>query len=129
MRPFYRKFASMVLVRFFNLTICAKKKRKATDGDDLDPLHRMNKVTPMPLSPLSVMSPKLAPDFRLKPDVKTVDNNDKEAFRSEESEEEETPTYTWQELASLFDYFFLWLFGAVLVVITTVILALLYAGY
>ena len=129
MRLFYRKFASTVLVPFFDLTICAKKKRKGTQGDERDPPHHVSKVTPMPSRPLSVMSGKLASDLRIKTDVKTVDICGKEAFGNDESEEQEIPTYTWQELASLFDYFFLWLFGAVLVVVTTVILSLLYADY
>ena len=129
MSRFYRKFASTILVPFFNLNFCAKKKQKVTHGDDLDPPHYVNKATPVPSRSTSVTSLKLPPSPRLKTDVKIVDNSSKEVFGSDESEEEEIPTYTWQELASLFDYFFLWLFGAVLVVITTVILALLYVDY
>ena len=75
------------------------------------------------------MSRKLPLEHSFMGDVKIVLANGKESLGSDEIEEEQTPTYTWQELASLFDCFFLWLFGGILVVLTTVIMSLLYADY
>ena len=43
--------------------------------------------------------------------------------------EETDPIYTWQEIAVLLDYLFLWLFAVNLIIVSTVILSLLYAKY
>ena len=83
----------------------------------------------MPSRPVTVMSRKLPLDQKLNGDIKIVDVSSKEPFGSDKTEEETTSTYTWQELASLFDWFFLWLFAAALVILTTVFISLLYADY
>ena len=129
MSRFYRKLASTVLIPLFNLNICAKNKQRDVHEDELNPPQHVNKVSPMPSRPIFVMSRELTSDYRLETDVQTMDVNGEEAFGGSDSKEKEIPTYTWQELAIWFDYFFLWLFGVVLVVITTVILALLYVDY
>ena len=125
----YRKFATTMLVPFSNFINCNKKKQEHTHGDESGRPHHVTKVTPMPPGPVTAMSRKLPLEHSFMGDVKIVLANGKESLGSDEIEEEQTPTYTWQELASLFDCFFLWLFGGILVVLTTVIMSLLYADY
>ena len=132
MSPFYRKFASNVLVPFYRLTTWKKNKSKVGHEDDLDPQGGENSWKTEPLSLVSSTSQNDKTEDRGKNgSVKTVRGVDVHgAFGSDDGKEvEETPTYTWQELSVLFDYFFLWLFGTILAVLTTVIFALLYAEY
>jgi len=128
--PFYRKFASAVLVPFSQLTHCGKKKTKVAHGDDLDPPAYTNKVAPLPSPPKLVASQEPTRVFYLSGDSKSASITEvEEIYGSDDSEEEITPTYTWRELSALLDYFCLWMFGAVLVIITTVIFGLMYASY
>ena len=132
MSSFYRKFASNVLVPFYRLTTWKKNKTKVGHGDDLDPHGGENSLKTEPLRLVSSTSQNDKTEDRDRNDsVKTVRGLDVlGAFGSDDGKEvEETPTYTWQELSVLFDYFFLWLFGAILAVLTTAIFALLYADY
>ena len=48
---------------------------------------------------------------------------------SDEPGEATRRALTWQEIAFLLDYFFLWVFGVLLVLLTTIIITLLYAKY
>ena len=126
---YYRKFATTILVPFSSFINCNKKKQDDTHGDGSGRPHHVTKVTPMPSRPVTVMSRKLPLDHKLNGDIKIVDVSGEEPFGSDKAEEGTTPTYTWQELASLFDCFFLWLFAAALVILTTVFMSLLYADY
>ena len=72
-------------------------------------------------------------DFRYKVDEYGVtslpDDRGSESGSCNNSGREETPTVSWQELASLFDHLFLYVFSFVLVTLTVVVLSLLYAYY
>ena len=128
--PFYRKFASTVLEPFFILTKCSKKKTKDAQTDDLDPPHYVKKVAPVPSRPMSATSQFPASGSHLNGDIKPIGIADvQETFGSDDNEEERTRTYTWQELAALVDHLCLWVFGAALVILTTIILGLLHGSY
>ena len=131
MSPFYRKLASAILVPFSQLTSCSKRTKDNSE-DDLNPpplyVSNVHKVAPMSPRPVSAMSRKPRTTGHYLNDGTNTMRVD-EIFGSDDREGGETRTYTWQELSVLLDYFCFWIFGAALVILTSIIMGLLHGYY
>ena len=127
--PFYHVLATRVLVPFKNCTRC---KKKHEDDDKVNPApHNKTKVVPLQARPVSALkSRRKFVGFGTSLKITELPDGMDDVTGGDVCGREETdPIYTWQEIAVLLDYLFLWLFAVNLIIVSTVILSLLYAKY
>ena len=154
--PALRKLATKFLIPFRDFTYCGCARRKKTEnrtdaanttlrhgrnsaskvvpeigtrlsgGEEID---RGSQTESSDLTELKGAQPVAREDNRGDFRCYKVDEYGSESGSCNNSGREETPTVSWQELASLFDHLFLYAFSFVLVTLTVVVLSLLYACY
>ncbi|KAK7495779.1 hypothetical protein BaRGS_00012999 [Batillaria attramentaria] len=125
MSALYTKLATRILVPCRDFTHLRRKRNRGleTGGSNDGPGFPGNRIAPLRVKEISALpsSEKTEADVQIPTDGP-------ECFAAEYSGQA-TPVYSWQELAALFDTFFLWTSGLCMSIVTVVVLTLLHAGY